>query len=298
MKLRFRPSVPINLQNSILAMTLKLTEGVLEYRQGRTAETRKRKRARHETTKGVRHVSKNSRLESGEKMDTDNFDHATSATEIAQSPEAVDGDMGANISGASSAATPTPHEAPSVLQHLTIGINEVTRRLEAQIKSSRQIVSISDKGAVSSEPLTSPAIKVVLVCRADIDPPILIDHLPHLVAACNSPQKTHSSSGGSSAFVKLVPLPKGAELSLAEAMGLRRVAVMAINVRCFRIRTHACADYSISEYCTRPCLSRVVAQFCTNSGRIMAHIYFTNHFQTNKRHRTDTYQASPYIGTP
>ena len=100
----------------------------------------------------------------------------------------------------------------------------MTRKLESLIKLSRQTVIISDKGALSPETSSHPHIRVFFVCRADIDPPILIDHLPHLVSACNSSRKAPD-------FVKLVPLPKGAEFTLAAAMGLRRVAVMAVDVK-------------------------------------------------------------------
>jgi len=98
----------------------------------------------------------------------------------------------------------------------------VTRKLESQINASRRTIIISDKGAALSEPPSSSGIKVVFVCRADIDPPILIEHLPRLVSTCNSSPKQAN-------FVKLVPLPRGSELTLAAAMGLRRVAVFALD---------------------------------------------------------------------
>lgn len=72
--------------------------------------------------------------------------------------------------------------------------------------------------------MTSAQIGVVLVCRSDIDPPLLVSHIPHLVAACNGAPSTIDRR------VKLVTLPKGAEDTLSEAFGLRRVAVIALNV--------------------------------------------------------------------
>ncbi|KAJ7925946.1 hypothetical protein B0H13DRAFT_2229534 [Mycena leptocephala] len=109
-----------------------------------------------------------------------------------------------------------------VLSHLVVGINEVTRRLDAQILSSRKTVLVNPDPA--SEPAPTPApIKVIVVCRADVDPQILIDHLPHEVAAFNSSKPSEP--------IKIIPLPKGAEFTLAKAMGLRRVAVIAMDVR-------------------------------------------------------------------
>jgi len=157
----FRPSVPMNVQNSLLACLVDRLPSYFRYRDN---QGRKRKRA-------------------GLAEDSDT-------------------------------------EPPAILNHLTIGINQVTKRLESHVKSSRTVV-VSDK-PIAAE--CRSAIKIVFVCRADVDPPLLIAHLPHLVAACN----TFSAFPNS---IKLVPLPKGAEASLAEALRLRRVAVIAIDAR-------------------------------------------------------------------
>lgn len=108
---------------------------------------------------------------------------------------------------------------PSILKHLTVGINEVTKRLEAQASSARRIQIGSSSNKTPSD---IPLLSVVFVCRADVDPPLLVDHLPHLVAAGNS--------SPAACAVKIVPLPKGAESALSKALGLRRAAVIAIDV--------------------------------------------------------------------
>lgn len=110
---------------------------------------------------------------------------------------------------------------PAILDHLIYGINAVTKRLEAQARQVRRSVVISTKPLDESE--TQVPISLVFVCRADVDPPILIDHLPQLVAACNS---VHSKTP-----VKLVPLPKESEGILAEKIGIRRVCALALDVR-------------------------------------------------------------------
>jgi ribonuclease P/MRP protein subunit POP3 len=119
-------------------------------------------------------------------------------------------------------------EPPVALHHFTIGINEVTKRLESQVQVSRTMAKISS-GTDSHTPSTR--IKIVLVCRADVDPPLLIAHIPHLVAAYNSSISTLPPPSQSLDPIKLVCLPKGSELVLAEALGLRRVAVIAMDVR-------------------------------------------------------------------
>jgi ribonuclease P/MRP protein subunit POP3 len=216
--------VPINVQNQFLAVAVNLAGGILEYRQGRVLESRKRKRSKKDikpesagTSKRAKVVSSGTSNEAAETCDGSGSGSATISGEI----EVSLGDGTAMDVEALAAEDRGP---PSILQHLTIGINEVTRKLESQIKASRQTVVISDQVAVSSESLSYLGIKVVFVCRADIDPPMLIDHLPHLVSTCNSSRKPPD-------FVKLVPLPKGAEFTLAAALGLRRVAVIGVDVR-------------------------------------------------------------------
>jgi ribonuclease P/MRP protein subunit POP3 len=118
---------------------------------------------------------------------------------------------------------------PAILEHITMGINQVTKELEYQVKAAR-----SGTPAAVDEQSSKPVkkIKLVLVCRADVDPPILIDHIPHLVAAYNSniqPKASVDLDRESSEVVKLGILPKGSELLLAEAVGLRRVSILAIN---------------------------------------------------------------------
>jgi len=199
------PSVPINVQNGCLAVATKMADGLIDYRQQRGLENRKRKRDINKVKQGDVKAVKKRKL-----------DPETAVEEEVESAVAVPAES-------SSTEVRVPAEPPAILQHLTIGISEVTRRLEAQIRSSRQIVTISDGTVTSSESLSQSPIKVVFVCRADLNPSKLVAHIPHLVAACNVPSAKPPN------FVKLVPLPKGAELTLAKALGIRRVAVMAVD---------------------------------------------------------------------
>jgi ribonuclease P/MRP protein subunit POP3 len=216
---------------------VNLADGVSEYRQGRSMESRKRKRKRATKDASQLNVNVSKRAKkvihsgvSSEVMDVEDADGFAAIPGGAVSSELSTDDAVAMEVEASAPDCQVSREPPSILQHLTIGINEVTRKLESQIRLSRQTVIISDKGTLSSESPSQRHIKAVFVCRADINPPILIDHLPHLVSACNSSRKRPD-------FIKLVPLPKGAELTLASAMGLRRVAVVAVDVTHLTNRT-------------------------------------------------------------
>ncbi|GAA5903186.1 hypothetical protein JCM8208_002231 [Rhodotorula glutinis] len=108
-------------------------------------------------------------------------------------------------------------------------------------------------------PPTVPLIDLVLVCRPDINPPSLVAHLPTMVAAANGVQSAldgvlagtaneEKEGEGDAAMqdgkgkkqkkgsarpemrcVRLVQLDVGAERKLADALGLRRVAVIGLS---------------------------------------------------------------------
>lgn len=189
--------------------------------------------------------------------------------EIAQNTNGIDTNMDQSEAGPSTNSAAAATVSPEVLRAVVVGINEVTKRLEEQCSVPRQALSssggdlgkaelgdnenegdidrnerndgdgdqIQETSASELKPGAAPLrslfsvsafarapIRIVLVCRADIDPPLLVSHIPHLVAACNS------ATTDPDMRVKLVTLPKGAENTLAHAMGLRRAAVLAFDV--------------------------------------------------------------------
>ena len=121
--------------------------------------------------------------------------------------------------------------APEILQHIKFGINEVAKLLERYISRIRQ--SLLEKRVLEDE---TPTPLVLFACRWDINPPTLLSHIPHLVASANTLASTyHAYFTGSPPLseVKLVNLPKGSEGPLSESLGMRRVSVVALNVRNF-----------------------------------------------------------------
>lgn len=121
-------------------------------------------------------------------------------------------------------------EGPEVLRHLVIGINEVTKALESIAHTHRQRFNRTSAVDAETTQSRSPPSYAVLACRGDVDPPVLISHLPSLVATCNSFRHQLVSAKPKPTAVWLLPLPKGAETTLAEALGLRRAAVVLIKV--------------------------------------------------------------------
>ena len=185
-----RPSVPVNLQNAVLAYILQILEGVSEYHNICSALSRKRKRA----AKSLSDASPKDKKQKSQEQEI-----------------------------------PTDQEdaikPPSILCHIVYGINAVTKRLELQSHNLRRPTTVISTTAVEVQ--SSRPFKYIFVCRQDVDPAILVDHLPHLVASCNSPQASN--------HVKLVPLPKGSELVLAQTLGIRRVTVLGIDVSSIKL---------------------------------------------------------------
>ncbi|KAF9567015.1 hypothetical protein CPC08DRAFT_681855 [Agrocybe pediades] len=165
------PSIPVNLQNSMLAHITSKLEGAITSTP--RLLRRKEKEAKRQKT--------------------------THTNEEEQPSELVQ-----------------QSQVPLLLQHGVYGINQVTRRLESQGQDLRRPIIAS---TTSKDELAH--LRCVFICREDLDPKILVDHIPPLVAAYNSrkPQEC----------VRLITLPRGSELALAKVLGVRRVAVFAID---------------------------------------------------------------------
>ncbi|KAG8742934.1 hypothetical protein FRC10_000722 [Ceratobasidium sp. 414] len=259
------PSTPLNVQNSILACLADLLPEVAEYHLARQTASRKRKTEKHQakTQKSkTPQQPKNSKKRSREDDDTSDSKRAKISHDstLDEAPGSDLPSSGSKRNSNSSTSKPrdssgstkrakkstksqnatgndrtnAEHEpavesipqtpstlatipVPPLLKHCTFGINEVTKRLEALAKPTP-----TDEGHQAPR----PRLKAVLVCRSDVDPPLLIAHFPILVATCNSSLPADSSDDK---FVKLVALPMRAEHSLAEVTGLRRVAAMAFD---------------------------------------------------------------------
>ncbi|KAI0652104.1 hypothetical protein C8Q79DRAFT_936129 [Trametes meyenii] len=208
------PMVPLNVQNAILACLVEILSGVAECHLSREQASR-RKRKRTYSSRGVNAAAKAPNLVN---EDAAHGDRST----------AVDGGVSTHRrllqdrTPASTAAVTSP-----ILQSLTIGINEVTKRLEGLASSHRCTISSDDKKHNSPTAKTdkpSSGARLVVACRADVNPPALIAHIPNLVAAVNSLQARFSDAGRT----WLVSLPKGSEHTLAEAVGLRRTSILLI----------------------------------------------------------------------
>ncbi|EIW64352.1 uncharacterized protein TRAVEDRAFT_110159 [Trametes versicolor FP-101664 SS1] len=197
------PSVPLNAQNAILACLVDMLSAVAEHNLSRE-RTSRLKRKRRAAPAIV--ASKKSRIlaELGPRSTTVDAPLATH-----------EGD----INNAAEAATVTP----PILRSLAAGINEVTKRLETIARPHRHMVNsdIDKDGETAQGSIATSRDRLVVVCRADVDPPALVSHIPNLVATCNSRRE-----GGGRTW--LISLPKGAEHTLAGALGLRRAAAMLI----------------------------------------------------------------------
>ncbi|KAI0045195.1 hypothetical protein FA95DRAFT_1596938 [Auriscalpium vulgare] len=201
------PSLPQDLQSSILTQMLSLFVGVAAF-HGLREEAHVRKR----------HLKRKLELEAK-----------------ANKPLAELTTVGGLETPAALEASPShaknlgllpalPLSPPSILRYIALGINEVSKRLENQAR--RTASTLVD---VTADDLRQPPpIKYVFVCQEDVNPAALIRHIPQLVATCNSAPAQPDQSDAPYPPVKIVPLSRGAEATLATALGLRRVAVMAV----------------------------------------------------------------------
>ncbi|KZT75097.1 hypothetical protein DAEQUDRAFT_761059 [Daedalea quercina L-15889] len=203
------PSVPVNVQNTILARLIDMLHGVREYRLEFEKQNR-RKRQRQFERNAASRAFKRPRL-APSTTDTIGIVPESTVTESSQPAQGAAGNDGTDII----------RSRPDVLDHLTSGINEVTRLLE---KTAHSLVGTSVSTSSDGLPSSEARPSVVLVCRGDVSPPALIQHVPHLVAACNTRGMRKDVDS-----VHLIPLPKGAEATLAEAFGLRRVSIVAVH---------------------------------------------------------------------
>jgi len=217
-----RPSVPINVQNAVLSRLILSLEGVAVHHASKATQSREKKRQRGEQSGPNKRRKTSAGNEDGGSDPIAPLRVGTSA--------APDEPM--SVQGADQ--EPVVPTEPPIIPHLVLGINQVTKRLEHQARAYRQTLNatntITDNG--TSQPPPSGPISVVFVCRADVDPPLLISHLPTLIASCNS-SRNALTDPGSYPPIKLVPVPKGSELLLADATGLRRLAVLALDVIVF-----------------------------------------------------------------
>jgi ribonuclease P/MRP protein subunit POP3 len=191
-----------------------------DYHYKRCAESRKRKRSAKSTEKAFKKtkLSEMTRTESSNLEDTivseKLVENTSGFSNLEQHTKPSEGN---NIG----------NEPPLLLRHVLYGINAVTKRLETQAQNARSptIATLPETSAQPPKPL-----KYIFVCRADVDPALLIAHLPHLVAAYNSTRPSQ--------YIKLIPLPLGAELVLAQTLGVRRVTVLGVDVRFLKICTN------------------------------------------------------------
>jgi ribonuclease P/MRP protein subunit POP3 len=203
-----RPTIPDNVQNAVLARVISVLDGVADIRYQATLEGQKGEKRSGNRGKARQRpeIRQEMRSNNGTEIDgTSRLDILNAIAETAM-PDAAS-------------------QAPSILEHLTFGINQVTKLLESIARSRRHVVASGVSRA--EEPRSGPS-RLVVVCHRDINPPALIGHLPNLVAACNSSRQFPSS--GNPSMVWLVQLPKGAEQTLAAVVGLKRVATIAIEV--------------------------------------------------------------------
>lgn len=121
-------------------------------------------------------------------------------------------------------------------QTLEQPVQQAHREIKQHI-SRMQHADQAESGALVDTFSTSPRFRIIFVAKGDINPLSIVQHVLTAAAARNAANislrriRANSDSYASPEDVYVVPLPKGAESKLAELLGIRRVAVFAIEVR-------------------------------------------------------------------
>ncbi|OAV90074.1 hypothetical protein PTTG_07959 [Puccinia triticina 1-1 BBBD Race 1] len=141
-----------------------------------------------------------------------------------------------------------PNPAPLSNKRFSVlsGINSTTKAMEKEIRQTREAVPRSFLASpptmaqdghnipgseVTKDPCCQP-LSFIFVCRKDINPASLVDHLLPTVANLNR-SRLHSGYSGADPLAGqrsaiLIPLPEGAENLIAGALGLKKAAVVAL----------------------------------------------------------------------
>lgn len=128
-------------------------------------------------------------------------------------------------------------DRPQSRDHILLGIKAIGRMLEYQVIHKKSSVS-NPKTSVSNPKLSEPSKlrwPYVFVCREDLNPSSLVDHLPVTVACFNEMHSLQSDVDYlgppvQTQDVYLIPLPRGSDAKLSKALGVRRTAAVAISV--------------------------------------------------------------------
>lgn len=231
----------MNVQNTILATLTRVLDecGIAQFHEEREKRSRRGKAARHKlskkgaTTTAPLNDTASLKVLRVKRKATEEQDTSTPSKKrrletaplppaptntVQDTPNIIIDEVVATVGDTE------PLTSPAALSNIVFGINEISKRLEAQIASYRQRPRDHTTTAI---PPPRPPLRFVFACIQDIDPPALLEHFPLLVATCNASRARSNTDKD----VLLIPLPKNAEGALTEAVKLRRTAVIALDVR-------------------------------------------------------------------
>ncbi|KAF8308285.1 hypothetical protein DL93DRAFT_2087178 [Clavulina sp. PMI_390] len=247
------PTIPPNVQNALLATLCRILEasGISQYHEAREKTSRRQKNSDSQRSKKGQ-GSSDAQPTTSKRKATEADTHVPpkkrrlddGGSIIVESPSTVlpgannpSRNVAMELDDTSSAAA-----RPLALSHIVFGINEVTKRLEHQVSSNRNLSvqsqtpssetalnysenTMPSKANTSQGSPPSPPIRFVIACTQDVDPPTILAHFPPLVAVTNASRSRKNPA----LDVLLIQMPKMAEGSLTEAVKLRRTAVLALD---------------------------------------------------------------------
>ncbi|KAG8814439.1 hypothetical protein FRC19_001763 [Serendipita sp. 401] len=219
------PEIALNVQNSFLGCTVDLLECLRSYHIERGLHSRKSRRARRRQI--LREKEKEDPPTVGMKRkEPPSLDSSQSKKRRKLDVPSIEPPSEKDVEETTEEKAIILPSQPAILQHVTFGLTQVGKALEQHIATLRNGIS---KSTALIGDMSYPI--AILACRWDINPPQLFSHIPNLVASSNTLATLyHQKFPGVQPIpeIKLVNLPKGAESSLSESIGLRRVSIVLL----------------------------------------------------------------------
>jgi ribonuclease P/MRP protein subunit POP3 len=222
-----RPAIPPDVQNSFQAAIIDLLSCLKDYhiQQNRNAKKgalARKKAANRKEKEEQPHLQGKKR-----KMTDDVLDTASSKRRKTETGESIEVSNPSDVSE-SGDKNVGPSEGPDILKNVKCGLNQTEKALEQHISNLRDCLT---KGVALTDDVITP--RIVLACRWDVNPPDRFAHIPHLVASANRLGDIYEKKFASAPAIpeiKLVNLPHGSEKSLSDAVGIRRLSMVILNV--------------------------------------------------------------------
>ncbi|PWA02827.1 hypothetical protein BB558_001007 [Smittium angustum] len=215
------PSSDPKTQKPIFDKLLELLEPIPKFRKSKLQKTKNLKRKNSKLSKQIEKKSRNEARSSTKPNLENEIENETESQ-----PETIPEHNLAVTTNSENQKKISEYEEPQWFSEFTIGLNNVTKELEALVKFLGN--PKPDKKQKGHNP---PDCSVVFVCYNDAEPKHMVSHLPALVHLINQMKSGVQNKDSSKTTQKtfLVSLPPGSECMLSMKLDIKRVLAISIH---------------------------------------------------------------------